>query len=379
MKHTKTNLLFVTNGLGVGGSEKLLVDLVNHLDLEKFDLTIASLKADLTLAPTIQPGRAELIVFPRGWRYDLSPALRLRKLIQEKQIDVIVPFAMYDYFFSRVATSFWSGYPQTDIYIHSYEPPTRKWFIQDWVYTRLLRKAERFVSVCNAQAAYWSGLYGIPLDKFTTIHNGVDSVRFDPARAESNARDIRRELSLPSDARIILLVASLWEYKRHDDALLALQHGRSRLPQNTFLLLVGGGTAERVTFLKRRAQSLGIAERVVFCGKQNDVRPFLRAADIFTLTSDSETFSIAALEAMAMGVPCVLTDIGGAREMVTDGGNGFLVKAGDPESIADGWAKALAGRHSLSSGAIRARVMNEFSLTHMLAQFEGLLGAQAKQ
>ncbi len=72
MPDGRKNILFVTNGLGFGGAEKLLVEIVNRLDLSKFNMTIASINPDMSLAQNILPSCAELFVYPRKYRYDLS-------------------------------------------------------------------------------------------------------------------------------------------------------------------------------------------------------------------------------------------------------------------------------------------------------------------
>lgn len=366
-------VMFLTNGLGVGGAEKLLVDIINRLDLTKIKPIVVSIKSDRTLLPHILPDRAEIFIFPRSWRYDLSPAWKIRKLIVEKEIDVIVPFAMFEFFYSRLATLWWKKYPPTRIYIHTTKPPTRKWFIQDWIYSRLLRPLDRFITVCNAQAAYWSSKYGIPFDKFTTVYGGVDVDSFDFSRSEVQNKDIRREHGISFDAHVIVQVANFHKYKLHEDALRALKVASEQCFSPLYLLWVGGGDDQRVASLKRQAQELGISGRVIFCGKQQDVRPFLFGADLFTLTSNSETFSISALEAMAMGIPCVLTDIGGAREMIVEGQNGFVVQAENPTSIATGWLKIIRQPDLFKEEQIRNIIVNHFSTVRMVQQFEDII------
>ena len=370
----KTRVLFLINGLRVGGAEKLLVEIINRIDPAKIKPTIVSIDANIPLAASLSPGRTGLHVFSRRWRYDLSPALKIRGLVVENEIDAIVSFAMFDYFFARIATLGQRRPPQIYIYIHSTVPPTRKWYLQDWIYSRLLGKTERFISVCNAQADYWVKTYAIPREKFTTVYGGVDVNYFCAPLSSSAHRDIRREYHIPENAKVILLVASLAKYKRHEDAIHALKVASGLCDDEIFLLCVGPGTIERQSKLRVMARALGVADKMIFCGAQGDVRPFLLAGDVFTLTSSSvETFSIAALEAMAMGLPCVLTDIGGAREMIVEGKNGFLVTPRDPKSIAEGWLQALNRKGGFDKTQIRQRVADKFSIQKMVADLERLL------
>ena len=98
---------------------------------------------------------------------------------------------------------------------------------------------------------------------------------------------------------------------------------------------------------------------------------FYYIADIFTLTSESETFSIAALEAMSFGLPCALTDVGGAREMIVEDWNGTLANPLDPWSIANAWLNAL--KNNQNGHSIRQYIATRFSLPTMLDKYVNLL------
>jgi glycosyltransferase involved in cell wall biosynthesis len=128
--------------------------------------------------------------------------------------------------------------------------------------------------------------------------------------------------------------------------------------------------------LERRATELGIAERVHFTGALEDVRPVLSALDIFVLPSIAvESFSNAALEAMAMGRPVILSDIGGAREMVSDGVEGYVVSATEVPARLPAIMAALCAdrrKRQLMGAAARSRAINCFSVTAMVAGYRGL-------
>jgi len=110
------------------------------------------------------------------------------------------------------------------------------------------------------------------------------------------------------------------------------------------------------------------------------VRPFLMAADVFVLSSTAvETFSNAALEAMAMGLPVVLSRVGGAAEMVEAGRNGFLFSPGNVDELA-GHIAALAGDRDLTRKmgvAATNRIRDSFSFTKMLGEYRSLLFPRA--
>jgi glycosyltransferase involved in cell wall biosynthesis len=141
-----------------------------------------------------------------------------------------------------------------------------------------------------------------------------------------------------------------------------------------YLLLVGAGDAQREKSLRSLAAGLEVADHVRFCGMQAYVRPFYWMADAFTLSSDRvETFSLAALEAMSTGLPCILTDVGGACEMIIEGVNGLLVPPRNPPLLARGWNRVIESRDSFKSDKIRRLVCDHFALDQCVAGYTGLL------
>lgn len=151
-----------------------------------------------------------------------------------------------------------------------------------------------------------------------------------------------------------------------------MQNPKNGVP--VFLFLVGGGNEKYESEMKNLAQKLDISEKVIFAGLQSDVRSFYWLSDLFTLASTRiETFSIAALEAMSTGLPCVLTDIGGANEMIQPGINGFLVKPGSIDELVLGWEKCIEGLRSFENNKIRENVIAQFDLKYFVDRYEHFL------
>ena len=373
------NILIVRAGLHIGGAERMLVSLVNHFDQARFETVIATLDHHNPLAPSIQPGAAELVEVVRRWRYDLTPALRLRQIIQQGRIDAVLCFGLYEFSFAHLAMMGLRRKPAVAISVHSTRLADRKQHVQHWLYARLLDGSERLISVCNAQAAYYSTAYAIPHERFVTIYNGVDVNHFRPSDNPEQRRMIRQKYGIPETAPVLLKVAGLRPGKRHADAIQALSLMSDRGSMATgaerpYLMFLGSGPTEFEKQLVALAARLGVGSRVIFCGAWDDVRPFLEAGDVFTLTSSSvESFSVAALEAMAMGLPGVLTDVSGAREQIRPGLNGYLVTPEDPRDIAAGWQKALATPALKDKAAIRQFVVDNFALDDCVRSYERIL------
>ncbi len=175
---------------------------------------------------------------------------------------------------------------------------------------------------------------GVPADRSTTVLNAVDV-----ATSRSRAA-VRSELQIPDEATIVVTVGRYAPEKNQAlliDALGRLMPGRSDL----HALLVGAGSLEGD--LRAQASAAGL-ERVHVTGPRNDAVDIVAASDVFVLTSDSEAFPLALLEAMGLGLPVIATDVGGVRDAVRDGENGVIVPPRDASALADALVALLDDR-----------------------------------
>jgi N-acetyl-alpha-D-glucosaminyl L-malate synthase BshA len=148
--------------------------------------------------------------------------------------------------------------------------------------------------------------------------------------------ELREQLS-PDGASVMVHVSNFRPVKRPVDCVEILARVLKRT--NARLVMVGDGS-ERTNAL-HRAQCLGVAEKVVFVGKQPRIVDYLCASDILLLPSEQESFGLAALEALAVQVPVIASRVGGIPEVVDDGETGFLSAVGDVDKMADDAARLL--------------------------------------
>jgi glycosyltransferase involved in cell wall biosynthesis len=234
--------------------------------------------------------------------------------------------------------------------------------------------ADRLVFVCEAQRRYWARrrLAG---RRTEVIYNGIDTDYWSPV-APGARRAVRRALGFAEGDLVIALSAVLRREKNPlqlVDAVAALR--RRAIPAHA--LLVGDGPLRGA--VEARARKLGIADQVVITGLQQDVRPMVGAADAAVLCSTAvETFSLAALEAMALGRPVVHAELGGAAEMIRSGADGWLFPAGDTAALVERLA-ALADpelRRRMGRSA-RGRVEARFAEGAMVDRYEAALSELA--
>jgi glycosyltransferase involved in cell wall biosynthesis len=237
--------------------------------------------------------------------------------------------------------------------------------------TRLLgRTAGRFCDIFYCLTADMAGEVRaarvVPDRKLRVIHNGIDVAKFQAVTDDRAAT--RAALGVPTDAPLIGTVGRLSEVKRQDVLIRAFARVRQTVPA-AHLVLVGDGPL--LKDLQSLAAALDVADAVHFAGYQPHSGPFLRAMDVFALTSRSEGMPQAVLEASVIGLPVVTSRVGGLPEVIEEGVTGLMFPSGDDGALAAALCELLsnrARRQSLGSAA-RARVETKFSVARMAGDY----------
>ncbi len=196
------------------------------------------------------------------------------------------------------------------------------------------------------------------------IPNFVDTDRF-----QRSNKDHFRQALCPNGEKLLVHVSNFRAVKRATDTVEILARLRAE-GQPVKLLLVGDGPDRVPT--EHHARKLGVYEDIRFLGKQDPVEEILSIADVFLMPSGSETFGLAALEAMSCGVPVVSSDIGGLPELVVDGEVGFLCPLGDIDMMTEKVRMLITDEtlQARMAQAARARAVDEFSLDRIIPQYE---------
>lgn len=239
-------------------------------------------------------------------------------------------------------------------------------------YTRVLQHLDWTVYGCEMQRDAWLPADSPMRARSSVIYNGVDVSKFSAARID--ATGVRASYGIGENAFVVGSVGRLAPEKNQMPLIDAVADLRAK-GADVHLMLVGDGPLRSA--LQRRVEQRGISGAVTFTGALSDVRAALKTFDVFVLPSLSETFSNAALEAMAMQVPVILTRTGGASEMIEHGKQGYIVDVSElPQQLPE-----LLDRLRLDSvlrtrmaAAAAARVQESFSWEGMVTAYQTLLG-----
>lgn len=359
--------LMLLGNLDVGGAERTALELAVGLRQRGLEVQAASLKGDGPLGPMLRGAGVPLHEGLLKFRFDATAALRIQKLLQREKIDALILVDIYrNAMFcglwgarlarrrgQKVRTILWCSAVPTG-QAGDFTPRLRKNFTRGML--------DEIVCVSDWQRAMLCD-YQLPSEKMTTIHNGVDLARFENVSPAN--------LPGPANAPALVQVANVMPDKDYDTLLQAaaiLQNQGKKFR----LFLVGRGTASPA--MHRRINELGLQDSVFPLGPRNDVPAILAACDAMVLSTRSEVFNIAVLEAMAAGRAVITSDVPGFAEMFTDGREGVKVPPRNPAALADAIQRLLGDKSLRQQLAQTAkRHIQKFSRQAMCDAFAELL------
>jgi UDP-glucose:(heptosyl)LPS alpha-1,3-glucosyltransferase len=194
----------------------------------------------------------------------------------------------------------------------------------------------RFLAVSELTRKIFLGEYPIDPERVTVVHPGIDASPYAKLDRERCRREIRGRFGIGPDEPLILFVSMNFAIKGLDHLLRGLGSLRTGSPEKRFRLLVIGRGDEKA--YGRLARELGLGDAVVFAGAvaREKLPEFYLAGDLYAMLSRFDTFGMVVLEAMAAGLPVLISGSVGARDIVREGENGFVVEnPEDADAVAD--------------------------------------------
>lgn len=322
--------------LTYGGAETQVVRLAIELKAEKWDVAVACMIAPSSHTETLrQHGIPVYSLDMRRGVPDPRALFRLSSLLREFNPDVVHAHMVHANLLARF-TRLICPIRVLVCTAHNLRETSEKggptWH-KELLYRMTDFLADRTTIICNAAFDRYIRTKAVPARKLQMIPNGVDTDRFAPS--EDVRLRVRRELNL-ADTFTWLAVGRLVEQKDYPNLFAAL----ARLPEGNWrVLIAGNGPLE--SYLKELASTMAISDRVQFIGTRENMENLFKAVDAYVMSSSFEGLSMALLEASATGLAAVVTDVGGNRDLVTDGLTGFVVPPADPQALTGSMARLM--------------------------------------
>lgn len=368
-------ILYLHNTLRAdGGAEALRFTLLKYINKEKYDIRLCCL---------IRKGEIGEAIEKLGFKVDLlnvsdriycvGTVIKLYKYLVRNRFDILQTVLFNVNLLGRIA-GIMAGVPKIIIEEHSYYERynPQLGFILKRINKHLSRYTYKIIACANIVAERISTEENIPLSKFQVIPNAIDPQRM---RSGKNRESLIKEFDIKEGEIVIGFIASFAQRKGHAFLLEALQKVIKEIP-NIKVLLVGTGVLKDK--IEAMAKEKGLMQQLRFLGLRQDIPDILSLLDIYVQPSLAEAFSISVTEAMSMGVPCIVTDVGGNREVIGSDGCGIFVPPKNPGALKNAIIKLVqdvALRKSMGE-AVKERVAKLFNPQGYISSLEQLYDNQ---
>ena len=371
--------MHVLDSLAMGGTERMLINLVNRMDAGRFEHVICCVSRKGEGASHLNP-EVRCLDMGKGSARDWLMPRKIANLLRVERPDV-------------VHTRSWSGVDgvlaqqlaklnqRSGRLVHSEHGRNMPNIHTEPLKGRVIRRmiyhlADEVFAVSAELRDHFCRETGFPAARMRVIPNGVEIAKFDQA----DPQGVREELGIEANDFVIGMVARLNPTKD----LLTLVRAFARLSQTTperkpRLVLVGEGQERRK--VEQFAAEQNLQRAIILTGTRDDVPRLLRAMDVFVLSSFSEGMSGAVLEAMGARLPVVATNVGSNSELVSEGETGFLVEPRDETTMAERLARLMANRELARQlgEAGRRRLEQSYGIETMVQRYEELYLSLARR
>lgn len=371
----RLRIMHLITDLDIGGAETMLARLVATMDRQRFENVVVSMTTGGALRPTIERHGVKVIDLGmrRGTPNPLA-LLRLKRLLRTHSPNILQTWLYHADLLGSLARG-WVRTPRLawNLRTSDLEMSTRTALV-----VRVLAWLTHLpdVVIFNSETGQRvHRLKGYRPRRSEVIPNGIDLEKFRPS-AEARTQ-VRAELGISSDALLVGLIARYDPAKDHANFLKAAGI-LTRTRHDAFFVLVGRGVDSENAPLVAAITHQGLDERVHLLGERTDIPRLTAALDIATSSSSGEGFPTVVGEAMACGVPCVVTDVGDSRLVIDD--TGRAVPAKDPDALARAWDQLVEigteARANLGAAA-RSRIEKHYSLQRIVKRYENLYAGLA--
>lgn len=365
---TRTRILHVMPSLAPYGAERTAAILALGMDPGRFQVGVVSLfeEQSESLAHSLTDNGIEVFHLDKQHGLDMRMFGRIHRVLKQ-----VRPHIVHTNNYVLRYTLPPCLLANVPVMVHTLQNVAERESDQfgRWLQRWAFRGRVHPVSIAEKVSESYKQIYGLP--RPTLIPNAIDVGLY--AQGRATRAEWRRKEGFAPDDLLYVCVARLFAQKNHRMLLDAFAAGPARLPEAKLLLAGDGGLQAE---LEAQAERLKIRDRVFFLGRREDVVALLGAADVFALASLWEGNPLSVMEAMAAGIPVVVTAVGGVPELVEHGQSGFIAESGNTEAFASALlnvARDSAVLRSLGAAAAK-RARDKFDHRQMVQAYDELYG-----
>jgi glycosyltransferase involved in cell wall biosynthesis len=324
---SRISVLHLTFDMRIGGTEMVIKNLIEGSDHDVFEMSIFCIEKPIgPWGLDLQKSGIQITAKARKPSFDTSIIKAIRRHLKENRIDVIHCHQYTPWVYGALAAM---GTKTKVIFTEHgrFYPDSSSWkrkLINPW----LCRMTDHITAISKSTKQSLIDFENIPEIRIDVIYNGIKPLVAD----KNNTIALRAKHHIPHDSKILGTVARLDPIKNQEMMIKAFYKVLKTHPK-TFLLIVGDGEERQV--LQSLVDELKLKPNVIFTGYDANPVNLINLMDVFLLSSFSEGTSMTLLEAMSLGKPCVVTDAGGNREVISHGESGLVAMNNDENDYVD--------------------------------------------
>lgn len=363
----KIKILYLITGLKTGGAEIVLYNLIRNINKRKFDPVVVSIIPIAEIGKKIQDSGIRILSLSTKFKYNPFIFFKLISILKREEPQILHSFLFHSILLGRIVGKIYKV-PIIISSIHSE-------YVGGFLRNRLLQITDNLddvVTIVSQKAAETMIISKIlSTNKLLVIYNGIDLNKF-IFQDKKTREEIREELNLKKDDKVLISVARLFEAKGYPYLIEAIKILKKKYLDIKLLIL---GEGKEKNKLEEQIRDSNLEKNISLLGRKENVSDYLNASDIFVLASLWEALGCVILEAMACGLPVIATNVGGIPEIIEDNVSGFLVSSKNPEALAQkiDYLLGLDEQKRLELGNRGRKIIEEkFSLDRMVESYENL-------
>ncbi len=320
-------ILHVTHDMNIGGTEQVIKQIVLGVDDTRFSSDIVCIDGVIgDVAKSIDSSKVRLHKLERRPGFDFVLIRALRQLVKSQSIDVVHCHQYTPYVYGVIACLF-TRVPVIFTEHGRFYPDRFSWK-RRLINPLLALATQTFISISEATRKALIDYEWFPARRISVIYNGIHGVESQAASTEQ----ARKETNFTKENFVFGTVSRLDTIK--NQTLLINAFAKVNANNSTTRLLIVGDGPER-DVLESLCNKLELKNAIVFTGFRTNPEPYFGVIDVFVLCSLSEGTSMTLLEAMSAKLPCIVTDVGGNHEIITNDHNGLMVPSDDINALSD--------------------------------------------
>ena len=318
-------VLNILSNPGIGGTETLLFSLIPFLEKRGCKVDILNVwHNSMMKQPAMKAGLSYSELSGKGRFIGIRDIIKVIRMIRQGDYHIVCAFGLRISVLLRVLRVFFKKTPLV-IGLHGVDD-WRKWY-HTWLDRLTKGSCDMFLPISQTVANVFAAREKIRRDKMTVIKNGTDVQYYD----NNNFVEVnKKSLNLPEEKILVTTLANLRYEKGHDFYVDVIERYLDEF-ENVHFLWIGRGSLKAA--IEKKLDRIAASHKVTMIEYVEDVRPFLSCSDLFVLPSQEEGMPRALMEAMAMSVPCVATNVGGVSEVIENGISGLIADFGDVENF----------------------------------------------